>query len=244
MAERDKGIDKRLTLTITNLLPPKDIGKDHPLVKYSFLATGEDKEYQYQTFSKTFGEYLEGLGPGRTLDCDVNVSTREVQGNTYTDRMVRQIYIDGAPLKTRRPGAGASPEQIASEEERTAFRGFVRLMAEGVIKKDDLDGQAVMEWGRKRLGIGALDATSGSRRAKSAPPKREPEEGLPEEKPAENHTGFTTEDLLHKVAVAKGFRDYKTAREWLIQAKGFKNEKINNDPKGVFEKVKAALNIR
>lgn len=121
--EKDKGTNKRVKLEITEVSEPKDIGKDRPFMMLEFKAKGEDddKAHTYKAFSSRLFEYIE---KGATIDCDINITTKTVEGQdeeprTYTNRKVTQIYVDGQPVNVRQSGGGYrqdSPETRASIE--------------------------------------------------------------------------------------------------------------------------------
>lgn len=151
MAEKDKGTDRRLTLTITEVKERQPIG-EKGAVKLNFKAKGEDgdKEFWYFTFSQRLFETIE-QGKGRELECDVNISTREWDGNTYTDRKVFQIYMDGQPVGGRRPGGYQdSPEKIVSIESQKRADIIAQLWIAG---KFDGNGPEV---GKLKTWLGEL----------------------------------------------------------------------------------------
>lgn len=122
MAEKDKGTDSRLKLTITEVGARQSVG-DKGAVKLLFYARATEaaKALPYFTFSSRLFETIEG-GKGKEIDCDVNVSQRtwDRDGDIqiFTDRKVTQIYVDGQPLGGKRFGGGYqdSPEKMASIE--------------------------------------------------------------------------------------------------------------------------------
>lgn len=161
MAEKDKGTNKRLTLTVAEIRERKPVG-EKGAVKLEFRAKGEegDKEFLYFTFSQSLMDVIE-QGKGKAIDCDVVISTREWDGNTYTDRNVKQIYVGGQPVSSRRGPAGAygdSPEKVLSIEAQTAYNGAIELMTNAIhapasiseVIFDKLFKKA-LEWGTDRL---------------------------------------------------------------------------------------------
>jgi len=147
MAERDKGTDKRLTLAVTEVAEPKDVGKDKPLMKLVFKATGEDgdKEHEYFAFSTRLFDYIK---KDTTIECDVNISKREWGDNIFTDRKVTQIYTDGQPVGGRRSGGYRedSPEKIASIEAQKRADITAQLWIADKLKEKDPEVIKMRAW--------------------------------------------------------------------------------------------------
>lgn len=174
----DKGIDSRLKLTITEVKDRQPVG-DKGAVKLTFMATeGEsDKALSYFTFSTRLFETIE---QGKEIDCDVNISTRnwERDGDiqTFTDRKVTQIYIDGQPVggQRRQGGYGYSPEKLASIEAQSRAKIISELWIAGVIDKDSAEVKNLRTW---LLG-GGIKAEIKKPETKTQAPKQEPVEDI------------------------------------------------------------------
>ena len=80
----------RKTLTITQVDEIKKVG-DKQIPKLSFKAKDGDKELTYFTFKSSL---FEAIKEGQTISADVEIKTREWEGQEYTDRRVVQIYVD------------------------------------------------------------------------------------------------------------------------------------------------------
>jgi Rieske Fe-S protein len=92
----------RTKLTVTEIGETKPIGK---ATKHTFKANDGTNTFQYFTFSeKIAGSIIVDA----EIDVDIEVSSREWQGNTYTDRKVTQIYIDGEAVVKKWEGGGGS----------------------------------------------------------------------------------------------------------------------------------------
>jgi len=101
---------ERKSLTITQVEEIKKVG-DKQIPKLSFKAKDGDGEYSYFTFKSSLFEQIKA---GQTINADVETSTREYDGNTYTDRRVVQIYLDGQPIAAKKGDfyRGKSPEEL------------------------------------------------------------------------------------------------------------------------------------
>ncbi len=121
-------IKSKLALTITSLGEVKKIG-DKGAEKFSFKAKGADgKELWYFSFRASL---FEALRANTNIEVDLETTTREVDGNTYTDRKVTQIYVDGKPVAEDKQGSfgggrpwqpqGKSPEERRSIERQKSL---------------------------------------------------------------------------------------------------------------------------
>lgn len=102
---------ERKNLTITGVEEIKKVGAKQ-IPKLSFKAKDGDKELSYFTFKSSL---FESIKEGQTINADVEVSTREWEGQGYTDRRIVQIYVDGQPLGGKGGGQsyrGKSPEEL------------------------------------------------------------------------------------------------------------------------------------
>ena len=99
---------ERKTLSITQVEGIKKIG-DKQIPKLSFKAKDGEKELTYFTFKSSLFELIK---EGQTINAEVEVSTREWEGNEYTDRRVVQVYVDGQPVNVKSGYRGKSPEEL------------------------------------------------------------------------------------------------------------------------------------
>jgi len=78
--------------------------------------------------------------------------------------------------------------------------------------------------------------------------KVKPEEQAPQEPEIVSGESETppdpnaTEELLDKVVVAKGFKQTKTARSWIVKSCGIEESRIDSEPEKVWEEIKDYLN--
>ena len=134
--EKDKGINKRLTLEITEVSEPKDISKDNRpfmMLEFKAKAEGDDKPHTYKAFSSKLFEHIQ---TGTSIDCDINITTKIVEGQdgeprTYTNRKVTQIYVDGQPVNVRQSGGGhyGKPLEATLAEIDSRFRDTALMQA-------------------------------------------------------------------------------------------------------------------
>jgi len=101
-------MSERKTLTITQVEEIKKVG-DKQIPKLSFRAKDGDKELTYFTFKTSLFDLI---SEGQTINADVETSTREWEDQTYTDRRIVQIYVDGQPVNIRGGYRGKSPEEL------------------------------------------------------------------------------------------------------------------------------------
>lgn len=230
MAEKDKGTDKRMTLAVTEVKERQPIG-EKGAVKLNFKAKGEDgdKEFWYFTFSQRLFETIE-QGKGRELECDVNISTREWDGNTYIDRKVTQIYIEGQPVGGRRPGGyQESPETRASIERMSKMGRSTELWIAGKFDGNSPEVKKLRGWIMEDDApvVAPKVETPKAEKAKPQASKAAPK--------AESDNG--TAKLLSRVSEVKGFKSDKTARTWLINVCKIDKERIDTAPEKVLAEV-------
>ena len=112
---------ERRTLTVVAVQEVVPIG-DKGIQKLPFTAKDETGiERGYFTYRKTF---FSAIKKDAVLDCEVETSQREVQGNIYTDRKINQIFVEGEPVKPQGgyQRAGRSPQEIWSIEQQVAVK--------------------------------------------------------------------------------------------------------------------------
>lgn len=98
---------KRMKLKITEVGTKKQVGQ---ATKTPFKATDGEREYQYFTFSNRLAEHLK---VDTEIDCDIEVSSREYDGNTYIDRKLVQIYENNEPVIKKSGYSERSKESFA-----------------------------------------------------------------------------------------------------------------------------------
>jgi len=108
---------ERMKLTITKVSEITKVGNKQ-IPKLSFQATCKGgSDLSYFTFR---GNLFETIQSSKEIDAEVETSSREHDGNTYVDRKVNQIYVEGAPVAIRGEGKGSWGK---SPEERTSIEG-------------------------------------------------------------------------------------------------------------------------
>jgi len=104
-------MSERRNLTITQVEEIKKVG-DKQIPKLSFRAREGDNELAaiYFTFKSSLFELIK---EGQTISADVEISTRKWEDQTYTDRRIVQIYLDGQPVAGKKDFyRGKSPEEL------------------------------------------------------------------------------------------------------------------------------------
>lgn len=104
---------ERKNLTITQVNEIQKVGNKQ-IPKLSFRARENDNELagMYFTFKSSLFELIK---EGQTITADVETSTREWEGNTYTDRKITQVYVDGQPVSGKSQYRGKSPEELEQQ---------------------------------------------------------------------------------------------------------------------------------
>jgi len=117
---------ERKNLTITHVEEIKKVG-DKQIPKLPFKAKDGDTELTYFTFRSSL---FEAIKVGQTINVDVETSTRVWDGQTYTDRRVVQIYVDGQPIggKGQQGYRGKSPEEL-EQTARTMSLSYAKDLA-------------------------------------------------------------------------------------------------------------------
>ncbi len=141
------GETKRDTLTILEAKEPQKIG-DKGAQKLVIKAKNkEGKDLQYFTFSNRLFSYLT---QDAVIECDIDISTREYENQTYTDRKITQIYKDGQPVE-RKGGGGNFNNRDASIEQQVAAYIVTDLWKSSLLTKDDPLVKKMLVWIDKRL---------------------------------------------------------------------------------------------
>jgi hypothetical protein len=124
MADEKK--TERKNLTITHVEEIKKVG-DKQIPKLPFKAKDGDSELSYFTFRSSL---FDAIKVGQTINVDVETSTRVWDGQTYTDRRVVQVYVDGQPIggKGQQGYRGRSPEEL-EQTARTMSLSYAKDLA-------------------------------------------------------------------------------------------------------------------
>lgn len=154
---------KRMTLEVVSITKDQQVGRNAQ--KLSFKAKAEDKELTYASFVRSLHDHIKA-SVGKTIDCDVEVSEHEYDGQMYQDRLVLDIFMDGKSLRQeqrggsggggqQRSGGGGyredSPEKIASIEAQTAYNGAIQLLVAKVINTGSDLGTKALDWAISRI---------------------------------------------------------------------------------------------
>jgi hypothetical protein len=168
---------ERLNITVTEVGEPRPIspGGAH---KLSFKArTPDGRELPFFTFASRLFPHIK-LGP---LSADVETTTKDTAGGTFTDRRVTQVYAEEPPPSlptpgpsrlqgpmaqsagpTRPPGWQPRMDNSASIEAQTAAKIGGALLAAGSITLADPLGKATIAWCLGKLGSPTPPAVPGS----------------------------------------------------------------------------------
>ena len=130
---------------------------DKKYPKLPFKATCQGKELAYFSFKKALFDTIRAA-VGTEIEADVETSTREHEGNMYTDRKLVQIYQGDKPmLSGGQGGRGYSPNPVAvweaehghrlpdspltraSIERQTALKAVVELIVAGKAQLNELE---------------------------------------------------------------------------------------------------------
>mgnify|MGYP001573060478 CR=1 FL=1 len=117
----------RAKITVTEVKPVTEFGEKHTKkLTFSGKTEPEGKALQYQSYRESL---FETVKVGAVLDIEFETKTREgSDGNTYTDRKVQQIYVNGQPVAEQKGfGSGGrpfgkSPEERQSIEKQVALK--------------------------------------------------------------------------------------------------------------------------
>ena len=111
----------REKLKIIEVKPIQEFGKGGK--KLIFRANDGQHDLKYITFRSSLFEHIK---VDANLEVDLEVTTREYEGETYTDRKVMEIYLDGKPVGGEAKGGGRqwgrSAEELASIERQVAVK--------------------------------------------------------------------------------------------------------------------------
>jgi len=142
----------KIKLTITEVKESIKVG-DKGAEKLSFKAKDPDgKDYWYFTFSKRL---FSSIQKDKEIEADVDISSHDFEGNTYIDRKVTEVYVDGksvAPKSSGGYGGGYRTYDKASIEAQVAFKGVIELMTHDVVTKKDKLGKMAMAWAMEKMG--------------------------------------------------------------------------------------------
>lgn len=148
---------ERLKLNIVKLYQVEKVGQKG-IDKLAFTAypDGSDPKnaVKYFTFHKSIFEFIL---EGAVIDVDIEVSQRQYQGDTYTDRKVVQLYQDGKEVvEARKPGpwkggGGEYKKDTASIEGQTAAKILGEAWCAGKLAENSIEVKELRQWCLSRL---------------------------------------------------------------------------------------------
>lgn len=254
MAETKTAETKRMKLEILEVKEKQPVG-DRGAVKLSFKAKFDDKELWFFTFSTRLFETIE-TGKGQTIEADVVISTREYDGNIYTDRKVTQIYKDGQPIATAGGRQyGKSPEELQLSRRSFALSYAKDLAVAKLIEVKDIltTAENYYRW----MGEGTIstalkttpkDAVKKTIVKPAAPDTKQAEKDSRELFPEGGSEGLsaeeskvpkTQEQLFNYVATHAGHKDTKFTKAFIVNKFKIPEKRIDEDIVSVYYEVKA-----
>lgn len=219
---------ERMKLKVTEVGEVKSVG-DKGAKKLPFKATNaENKEYWYFSFRTSV---FDTIKKDAELDAEVEVTTREYNDNTYVDRKVTQIYVDGQPVGGQKQGGwrGKSPEELDLSRKSYALSYAKDLCVADKIKLNDIIKQAELfdKW------------MSGGEVAKPAAGKA----------PAVKDTTTAVKDTTDKTVVKTigdlfnaSMGEYKMKPEDVLKELGYSSKEDIVDPAEDWERIKEIKN--
>jgi len=230
---------ERKTLTITQVEEVKKVG-DKQIPKLSFKAKDGDKELSYFTFKSSLFELIK---VGQTINAEVETSTREWEGNEYTDRRVVQVYVDGQPVNVKGGYRGKSPEELEQTARLMILAYAKDLAVAQLIPVENITKQADIfyEWlkGDKPASPAKQSGIEGLKKGSGAQAQKEDEDLFEDKSPTGKKVQNITElkGLLgkHKIATHEAYVilsiksfmelvDLDKAWADIKEAKGIKND--------------------
>ena len=156
----------RVKLTIGEVKPKRTgTGTRGPFEAMDFMAlTPAGAALKYGIFNKK--ELFPFIVQGAVIDAEVidkPSGNYDQEGNEFINHNVMNIYTDGKPVvQPRQQGGGYQqrPDNSASIERQTAFKGVIELMVGKVISLDTPLAQKAMLWALSRLSDGAVTPTA------------------------------------------------------------------------------------
>lgn len=134
-SHKRRGMSNRIKLIVTEVKEVQKVGEKQ-IPKLNFKAKDpEGKEHQYFSFRTSLFELIKS---NAELDAEVDITTREYDGTTYTDRKITQIYVDGQPVGGQKKPWGKSPEMILVELDARAKNTSLMSACE-LAKVDKID---------------------------------------------------------------------------------------------------------
>lgn len=214
----------RTKLTITEVQPIQAIGTKGA-EKLSLKGKDEaGKELSYFTFSRHLFPLLKA---GETIEVDVDTTQRQVGEAIYTDRKIAEIYIDGKPSGQGKPQGQwqrGSPEERASIESQTAFRGTCELMVAKVIDEQHPLAKAAMTWAKRRLGVEIPEVLPLTPEVKAAKPAQKAEVRATEPSTTGGETANPIDEIIARATEMKWTEEKLVTH---LQAGGYKVAKLD-----------------
>jgi hypothetical protein len=138
------GAQMRTKLTVIEAKEPQSVGTKGAQ-KLSFWAKqdGDSRQYVFFTFRRSLFPHIK---PGE-LDAEVEVKENTYQGETYIDRKVTELYIDGQPISNKQFFAG----RFGSSDAQVAARIAADLLIQKIISHDHELSKALLSWCESKL---------------------------------------------------------------------------------------------
>jgi len=145
---KPKGEISRKKLLVISVDEIKSVG-DKGAKKLPFKASDESgQHYLYFTFKTDLFETIQ-KSVDASIDCEIETSQREYDGNIYTDRKVTQIFVGGEPVAQKKSFGGyrgRSPEEVASIETQCAMKMVCELTISGKINTESPLYGRLLHW--------------------------------------------------------------------------------------------------
>lgn len=136
---------ERVKLIVTETKDIQAIG-DKGAKKLAFKATNADgRELAYFTWRT---QIFPHITVGSELDAEVETTSREYEGNVYTDRKVNQLYIEGQPVIKGSSGDGKWRSK-SPEEMELSRRSFALAYAKDLVVADKIKIGDLLDWATK-----------------------------------------------------------------------------------------------
>ena len=197
-------MSERKTLSITQVNEIQKVG-DKQIPKLSFKANDGDKELTYFTFKSSLFEFIK---EGQAISADVETSSREWDGQIYTDRRIVQLYVDGQPIVGKRGDGyrGKSPEELEQQARLMILAYAKDLAVAQIIPLERITTQADIfyKW-VKPLPIQSPKESLGTQEPQRESAFPEKTENSPTGKRVQNITELKSLLMKHKIATHEAY---------------------------------------
>jgi len=199
-------------------------------IKLAFKGKVEGKELWFFTFRSSLFDTIES---SKIIDCEVDTSEREYDGNKYTDRKVNQIFIDGKPIggqKDYKGSRGKSPEEL-----ELSRRAFALSYAKDLVVADRISVDKILDYATGFSNWLSGESKEVKPEPKKAKPKQEDTQGEDTEEPTIN----TIQAFLNWVASHGKAKDGTPFdKRWVESNFGFTEQEMKDKPYECYLAVK------